>query len=103
MKLFINDIPVNIVELSTIEDLSVYDVVLDGTKKIPHKQLIDDVIMVNAPADKIDHLFRLMTDKKFVHLDSITFGVENREQVVDYIKSKFTIVEAAGGCGQERN
>lgn len=98
MKLFINDIPVILEDLSAINDMGKYDVILDGTKKnIPHKKLIDDVIMVNASPEKVDQLFKLMTDKKFKQLDSITFGVENKKEAVKYIKSRFTIVEAAGG------
>ncbi len=104
MKLFINDIPVILEDLAAIPDLSKYDVVLDGTKKnIPHKKLIDDVIMVNASPEKVDELFKLMTDKKFKHLDSITFGVANKSEAVNYIKTKFTIVEAAGGVVEKNN
>lgn len=98
MKIFINDIPVILTSTSHLKVLSSYDMVIDGAKeKINPKTLLDDVLVLNASPESVDHLLHLMTDKKFKDLDSITFASEKNHELKAFIKSKFKVIEAAGG------
>ncbi|XOV91119.1 MAG: NUDIX hydrolase [Bacteroidota bacterium] len=98
MKIFINDIPVRIIDKAEAKDPSEYDLIIDGKKeKIKPKKLIDDVLINDAAPEKVDELLHLMTDNKFKEVDSITFTAEDSLAMIRFIKSKFKVVEAAGG------
>ncbi len=98
LKIFINDIPVFLINTSKMEDGQQYDLIIDGTKqKIVPKKLLDDVLIINANPDKVEELLELMTEKKFKNVASITFTSDQKQEMMDYIKSKFKVVEAAGG------
>lgn len=98
MKIFINDIPVILTSSSRIPSLNSFDLIIDGSRqKIIPKKLLDDVLILNASPDKVDELLHLMTDKKFKHVDSITFSSDDKKAMIKFIKKKFTIIEAAGG------
>lgn len=75
-----------------------YDHIIDGSKeKIKPKNLIDDVLVNDAQADKVDELLRLMTDSKLKLLFSITFASDDKRSLIDHIKRKFKVIQAAGG------
>lgn len=98
MKIFINDIPVRIIDKAEAKDPSEYDLIVDGkSQKIKPKKLIDDVLINDAAPEKVDELLHLMTDNKFKEVDSITFTSEDSKSMIKFIKSKFKVVEAAGG------
>ncbi len=98
MKIFINDIPVNLVKTSAVRSRQAYIHILDGSNdRISPKKLLDDVLIVNASPEKVDELLHLMTDKKLKNLDSVTFATDDKKTLLAYIKRKFTIVKAAGG------
>lgn len=98
MKIFINDIPVRIIEPSELDPFKEFDHTIDGSiSKIKPKSLNDDVLIKNASPDKVDKLLHLMTDYKFKEVDSITFTSTNKKEIIKFIKSKFKVIEAAGG------
>ncbi|MEM9325805.1 MAG: NUDIX hydrolase [Bacteroidota bacterium] len=97
MKIFINDIPVNLMKTSSIRNMGAFIHVLDGTERIVPKMLLDDVLVLNASPENVDELLHLMTDKKLKNLDSVTFATEDKKHLLKYIKRKFSIVKAAGG------
>jgi len=98
VKIFINDIPVSIIEPEEQKPESEYDQVIDGSKnKISHKNFIDDVLIKDAAPQQVDELLHIMTDKKLKKVDSITFCSLHKKITIKYIKSKFKVIEAAGG------
>jgi len=98
MKIFINDIPVLIKKSTANLDHRQFDVIIDEQlSKVSHKRLIDDVWVRNASKEDIDHLLKLMTEKKFRNLDALTFTVKNRSETVNYLKEKFKVILAGGG------
>ncbi len=98
MKIFINDIPVRIIDKAEAKNPSEYDLIIDGrTQKIKPKKLIDDVLINDAAPEKVDELLHLMTANKFKEVDSITFTAADSKALIRFIKSKFKVVEAAGG------
>jgi 8-oxo-(d)GTP phosphatase len=98
MKLFVNDIPVNLVGKQKEINMDVYDVVIHAEEdSIDHEQLIADVVILDASLAQIGELLRLMKNRKLKKLDSVTFIVSNLEEAIKYVKKKFTIIKAAGG------
>ncbi len=98
MKIFINDIPVRIIDNSELEPSNEFDMIIDGSvRKFKPKSLLDDVLIRDASPDKVDELLHLMTDYKFKEVDSITFTSSDKKPIIKFIKSKFKVIEAAGG------
>ncbi len=98
MKIFINDIPVRILNPKNLDESFEFDLIIDGSiSEIKPKNLIDDVLIRNAAPQQVDELLHLMTDNKLKKLDSITFVSEEKRLIIDYIKKKFKVIHAAGG------
>lgn len=101
MKIFINDIPVYIKKLDESIKHDQYDHVIDAKNAPVPKKLTDDVLIWDASQENIDELLKLMTYKKFKDLDNVTFAVTKRKSIIEYIKSKFKVIEAGGGVVQK--
>ncbi len=98
MRIFINDIPVYIVSPSKISDIGYYTVTIDAKiHKIVPKKMFDDVLIVDAMPESVDRLLHLMTKEKLEGVDSVTFVSDNKRGLINYLKTKFKVVEAAGG------
>ncbi len=102
MKIYINDIPVKISDKAS--KLKKYDVAL--TRKdndIPLSKLKGKVLIENKNHQSIDELLKIMTEKKYEQISKIDILVKDKKKAVAYLKSKFTIVEAAGGVVEKGN
>jgi len=99
MKVFINDIPVKISKMEKEFDREDFDVVIDclQEKEIHPDKLIGDVIILNSSSLQLERVLDLMRSKKLKNLHAITFKVKDRKSVIQYIKTKFKVIEAAGG------
>ena len=100
MKIFINDISVNLAKASEEVESHRYDVVLNGlTTNIDSKKLKDDVLVREATLSQVQAMINLMHVKKFKHLDSITFAVQpdSYKEIKKAVKSQFKVVKAGGG------
>ncbi len=100
MKIFINDISVNLLRATDEPENHIYDVVLSGKfDNIDSKKLIDDVLVKDATKSQVLALVELMQEKKFKDLDSITFSIypAKYKEIKEAVKSLFKIVKAGGG------
>jgi 8-oxo-dGTP pyrophosphatase MutT (NUDIX family) len=98
LKIFINDIPVRIINKEKLDPEKPFDHIIDGSKeKIKPKNLVDDVLINDAFPDKVDELLRLMTDSKLKKVFSITFASQDKRSLINHIKQKFKVIQAAGG------
>jgi len=97
MKLFINDIPVYILSEKKINMNRAYGLVVREFETIVPDVLADDVLIMNASYDQIDSLLKLMTDKKLKKVHSIFISARKKRDLINYLKDKFKVVEAAGG------
>ena len=104
MKIFINDIPVFIISSDQLEKGQSFDKSIDAKReKLSAKSLTDDVLVLNATPSEVDKLLHLMTERKFKGLDSVTFASEHKKEIVNHIKAKFKVIEAAGGVVEKGN
>lgn len=97
MKIFINDIPVYILSEKKINHKRIYGVVVREHENIVPDSLADDVLILNASNDQVDKLLKLMTDKKLKKVHSIFIESRKKRQLIEYLKSKFKVIKAAGG------
>ena len=106
MKIFINDISVNLTRATEEPENHIYDVVLDGrSNNIDSKKLIDDVLVKEATESQVQALINLMQEKKFKDLDSITFSIDpaKYKAIKAAVKSQFKVVKAGGGIVEKED
>lgn len=98
MKIFIQDIPVNIVSAEDLIDSSQFDQLIDGnTSKLNLSELRNDVLIRRASKKQVEEFMMYLKQNEVKKLEGITFSVDNYREVIDHVKSEYTIIEAAGG------
>ena len=98
MRIFVNDIPVDIVKKNSILNWDQYDTIKKGDNKMTSDlDLKGDILFVDLSKKEIGHFMHLMQDKKFQTATSVTFAVTEYKASVKLVKQQFTIVKAAGG------
>ena len=69
-----------------------------GPKQTLNPKLLKHNVLIKSPSNEvIDEVLQLMTEKKYKDVSMITLAGKNKKEIVDYVKSKFTIIEAGGG------
>ena len=97
LKIFINDIPVYILSRGKVNLDRAYGLIIREFETIVPKSLVDDVLIQNASFEQVDKLLKLMTDKKFKKVHSITVSSNQKRNLIEYLKGKFSVIEAGGG------
>ncbi len=98
MKLFVNDTPMDMVGLDEVQDLSVFDTIVDANKTpLKDVKLKDDVLVQYATESYIKTSLDYFSKQKVKKLDSITFTVKDTDATRDFIKKQFEVIKAAGG------
>ena len=106
MKIFINDISVNLAKASDDLEHKMYDVVLDARiDNIDSKRLIDDVLVKGGTITQVQALINMMHEKEFRQLDSITFSVhpDDYKSIRKAVKKQFKVVKAGGGIVEKED
>ncbi len=97
MRIFVNDIPVDIVKKKSILNWDHYDTIKKGDNKMTSDlDLKGDILFVDLSKKEIGHFMHLMQDKKFQTATSVTFAVTAYKSAVKLVKQQFTIIKAAG-------
>lgn len=98
MKIFIQDIPVNIISKNELINTPLFDTVIDCHNGEPDFHNLKGVVFIqNADKKKLDNFLVLLKQNEFKKLEEITFSVDDYENVIKFFKSKYTIIKAAGG------
>lgn len=98
MRIFINDKPLDIVSSEELPKEKTYECVYDRPEDFPPTaDFHDDVLIIEPSRDVIIKLLYLLRTRKLKHLDSVTILSTNKKEVKDFIKSRFTVIKAAGG------
>ena len=98
MRIYIKDKPLRLKRPEDIKDQSHYNLVLDTDDVlINEKKFKGDVLILNATHGIIKTILFILHHKKPKALDSITLVTDAYEDAVTLIKSKFKIIQAAGG------
>lgn len=96
MRIFINDIPIKITDKPVINH-TFNTVINKNAGEISIKELKGNVLITTSNIEAIDRMLKIMTDKKYRNITGMIIQVDDKLNSIQYLKSKFTIVEAAGG------
>lgn len=97
MILFINDIPVKILETGSVPDPGHYNHVLDAASEpITQAKLINHVWIKNVGDQDFDTLFGLLNSHVPTNILSVIVSTAGLP-VKKYLRTKFKVVKAAGG------
>ncbi|MFA0962991.1 NUDIX hydrolase [Roseivirga sp. BDSF3-8] len=98
MKIFINDVPLEILHPFDLRDEEHYDAIVDCNRhKIEEVDLLDDILLLNANYEDIGHVIDFLVAKKPRKLDSVTLAVKKQKKAIKFVKKQFNIIKAAGG------
>jgi 8-oxo-dGTP pyrophosphatase MutT (NUDIX family) len=98
MKIFINDKPLDVMSANELPKEKTFECVYDHPEDIPATiDFHDDVLIIEPTKDVVIKLLYLLRSRKLKNLDSVTILTENKKVVKDFIKSRFTVIKAAGG------
>ncbi|RZS97984.1 NUDIX hydrolase [Cecembia calidifontis] len=98
MKIFINDKPLDIASSDELPKEKTYECVYDHPVDLPSSsEFHEDVLIIEPSRDVIIKLLYVLRTRKLKHLDSVTILTENKKEIKDFIKSRFTVIKAAGG------
>ncbi len=97
MELELNKIKVVIAKVAKLGDKSEYDLCLDGDHILISKELQGNVLLEHARPKQVSYFLDLVERKKIKGLKSITFAVEDKYRLSEFLKDQFKIVKAAGG------
>jgi ADP-ribose pyrophosphatase YjhB (NUDIX family) len=98
MRLFINDIPVQILDPGTSPEPGHYNHMVDAASEpITQAKLINHVWIRSVDEAALDMLFGLLNSKVPTNILSVIISTADVFSVKKYLRSKFRIVHAAGG------
>ena len=98
MRLFINDIPVRILDAGASPDAGNYNHTLDAASEpITQAKLINHVWIRNVDEGALDTLLGFLNSKVPTNILSVVLTVSDLLSVKKYLRSKFKVVQAAGG------
>lgn len=98
MRLFINDIPVQILDAGITPDPGHYNYILDAASEpVTQAKLIHHLWVRNVNEEAFDTLLGLLNSKVPTNILSVLVSTSDSFPVKKYLRSKFKVVEAAGG------
>ena len=99
MNLFINDVPVNLLESGANVDTEWFSTVINAEKEpITPAKLLNHVWVKDAHVEDIDRILALMNNSSIsLNLVSLTITVQDYSFIRSFLKKKFKIIRAAGG------
>lgn len=98
MRLFINDIPLRILDAGASPDAGNYNHTLDAASEpITQAKLINHVWIRNVDEAALDTLLGFLNSKVPTNILSVVISTSDLLSVKKYLRSKFRIVQAAGG------
>jgi len=98
MNLFINDIPVKILQAEATPDAGHYNYILDAAAEpITQAKLINHVWIKNVEEVDLDTLLRFLNSNVPTNILSVIISTAGTLSVKSYMQARFKIVKAAGG------
>ncbi|MCH7400887.1 NUDIX hydrolase [Belliella kenyensis] len=98
MKIFINDKPVDLLTPQELPKDRTFECIYENPKDLPTSaNFHDDVLITNPSKDIIIKLLYLLRTRKLKNLDSVVLVSTDVEELKRFVKSRFTIIKAAGG------
>mgnify|MGYP001791815829 CR=1 FL=1 len=104
MNLFINDIPVQIIDARFKPDKREFNIIINAANEpITKAKLLHRVWIKNAKVEEIDRILDVLDTTDFAGLISLTLTVDDYKHVKSFVKNKFKIIKAAGGLVRKKD
>lgn len=104
MNLFINDIPVQIIDAVESPDKREFNTIINAANEpITKAKLLHRVWIKHAKIDEIEKILDVLDTTSFSGLISLTLTVDDYNEVKSFIKNKFKIIKAAGGLVRKKD
>ncbi|MEP1088096.1 NUDIX domain-containing protein [Algoriphagus sp.] len=98
MRIFVNDKPFDLISYEELNPSKTYETVYQQLEELPsHLQWKDDVLFHEPSHDLVIRLLYLLRTRKMKDLDSITLVTKDKSSLKKFVKSRFSIIKAAGG------
>jgi len=100
MRIYIKDIPLRIKQPDAVGNQKDYDTVIETDDFLINERILKGkVLILHANRGIVKSILFILHNqgKKLKNLDSVTVSTDVYEDTVEYIKSKFKIIKAAGG------
>jgi 8-oxo-dGTP pyrophosphatase MutT (NUDIX family) len=104
MKIFVNDKPVDLISYEELDPAKSYDYIFSNLEELPADMLWEEDILFHEPnQDLIIRLLYLLRTRKMKELDSVTLVTKDKKALKDFVKSRFSIIKAAGGIVSKKD
>ena len=98
MKIFVNDKPLELISFAKLDPTKRFEHRYQNVDEIPEDvEWEGNVIFYEPSLDLVIRLLYLMRTRKMKRLDSVTLVSESKNELKEFVKSRFLIVKAAGG------
>ncbi|PZX55756.1 NUDIX hydrolase [Algoriphagus chordae] len=104
MRIFVNDKPFDLISYEELNPSKSYDTVYQQDEELPDHILWKDDVLFHEPShDLIIRLLYILRTRKLKDLDSITLVSKDQPALKKFVKSRFSIIKAAGGIVSKKN
>src|SRR5689334_16670224 len=104
MIIFINDIPVQILDVGDQPDNGTFNNVLDTSREpLTQAKLLDHLWIQNVGESDIDLILAFLDSKVPKSLRSLYLSAKDYEGIKKYLRKKFKVVKAAGGLVRKKD
>lgn len=98
MRIFVNDKPIDLMSYEDLNPSKKYDIVYKAKDEFHEKAVWKDDVLVHEPEhDQIIRILYMLRTRKLKDLDSITLVTKDKKALKKFVKSRFSIIKAAGG------
>ncbi|SFB33566.1 NUDIX hydrolase [Algoriphagus aquimarinus] len=104
MRIFVNDKPFDLISYEELNPAKSYDTVYHQQEDLPaHLPWNDDILFHEPSHDLIIRLLYTLRTRKLKDLDSITLVTKDKAALKKFVKSRFSIIKAAGGVVSKKD
>ena len=97
MHLFINDVPLTIINEGKLDSIDHFDVAVNNLSDISDDIFHDDLLVTHANGKILQGILKKILNKKYKNLGSITISTPSPEKAINYLRGKFKTIRAGGG------
>lgn len=104
MRIFINDIPVRIVDsIKNLGNVHFHDTIDASKEEISQNRLIHHVLIQNMNTVQLENLLRTLHKYIITNLYSLTITSHEFEQIQEFLNKNYKVIKAAGGLVRKKD
>ncbi|WP_091655193.1 NUDIX hydrolase [Algoriphagus ornithinivorans] len=104
MRIFVNDKPMDLIGFEDLNPKKKFDAIFSDSEELPPaSQWQEDILFQEPSHDLIIKILYQLRTRKLKDLDSVTLVSRNKDELKKFVKSRFSIIKAAGGIVTKKN